>query len=255
MENGIGAQSRVWRRVAPTLAPWPGADAVGKALEGGAKADGVILASEAAQRPEKAPEAPRSLAAPSKEAHSLAPVADAPQKLEATRSLAPVADAARSLSPAIEPDAGSLPGAEPDPCCMGTEAAADTAVLAGFMEDERAEARQLQALARQSPVWARQTLLTLAARAVARARKLAAAHYLITGETYLPAVCAERIYVGKWRPALRERYHGAACAGMNYGRAADGTPDPCLADLFRELSADAFEGAAAVMRLLERALA
>ena len=56
MENGIGAQSRVWRRVAPTLAPWPGADAVGKALEGGAKADGVILASEA----------PRSLAAPSR---------------------------------------------------------------------------------------------------------------------------------------------------------------------------------------------
>lgn len=252
MENGMGAQSRVWRRVAPTLSPWPGADAVGKALEGGAKADGVILASDATKAAQSSENVKGTARSPQSAAEkSLAPVM--PPNLAATdapRSLAAVSDAAQSL----EPDAGSLPGAEPDPCCMGTEAAADTAVLAGFIEDERAEARQLQALARQSPVWARQTLLTLAARAASRSRKLIAAYYLITGEAYLPAVCTERIYVGKWRPALRERYHAAACAAMNYGRAADGTPDPCLADLFRELGADAFECAAAVMRLLERAL-
>lgn len=204
-------EKEVWRRVAPTLNPWPGADAVGKALREGVKTDGIVLASDAVNVP----------------------------------------DTSNALT---ETNAGSLPGAEPDPCCMGTEAENDTAVITGFVEDEQAEKRQLQALARQSPLWARQTLLTLAARAAGRARRLVAAYYLITGETYIPAICAERIYVGKWCPALRERYHGAACTAMNYERAADGTPDPCLGELFRALSADAFECAGTVTRILERSL-
>ncbi|MBQ9493171.1 MAG: ferritin-like domain-containing protein [Oscillibacter sp.] len=212
MEKGV------WQRVAPTLNPWPGADAVGKALRDGAKADGVTLASDAVRTP-----------------HAVS----APE----TVSLGPV-----------EPDAVSLPGAEPDPCCMGTEAETDLAVVAGFVEDEQSERRQLQVLARQAPVWARQTVLSLSARAAGRARRLIAAYYLITGETYLPAVRTERIYTGKWCPALRERYHNAACTAMNYERAADGTPDPCLGALFRELSADAFECAEAVSRILERSL-
>ena len=236
MENGNHAG--VWQRVKPTLNPWPGADAVGKALEGGAKPDGIVLASDAAAR---------------RDAQA---VPDTPRHAES------VADTARtqnadmtSLIPAEMADLGSLPGAEPDPCCMGTEAVNDLAVVTGFIEDEQSERRQLQALARQSPAWARQTLLTLAAHAAARARRLSAAHYLIIGETYLPAIATEKIYVGKWRPALRERYHSAACAALNYERAADGTPDPCLGDMFRELAADAFESANVVMRLLERALA
>ncbi|MBQ9521263.1 MAG: ferritin-like domain-containing protein [Oscillospiraceae bacterium] len=206
-------EKEVWRRVAPTLNPWPGADAVGKALRDGVKADGMVLASDTVRTPENV-----------------------------------------SDTLPVEANAGSLPGAEPDPCCMGTEAENDTAVITGFVEDEQAEKRQLQALARQSPLWARQTLLTLAGRAAGRARRLIAAYYLITGETYIPAICAERIYVGKWCPALRERYHGAACTAMNYERAADGTPDPCLGELFRALSADAFECAGTVTRILERSL-
>lgn len=206
-------EKEVWRRVAPTLNPWPGADAVGKALRDGVKTDGIVLASDAVRTPENVPD-----------------------------------------TLPVEANAGSLPGAELDPCCMGTEAENDTAVITGFVEDEQAEKRQLQALARQSPLWARQTLLTLAGRAAGRARRLVAAYYLITGETYIPAICAERIYVGKWCPALRERYHGAACTAMNYERAADGTPDPCLGELFRVLSADAFECAGTVTRILERSL-
>ena len=240
MENG--SQAGVWERVKPTLNPWPGADAMGKALASGAKPDGVILAAskpKAAGNPQAAPDATRKLEV----------MADATRKPDAARSLQVMPD-----MELMEADAGSLAGAEPDPCCMGTEAADDLAVVAGFIEDERSEVRQLQALARQSPVWARQTVLTLAAHAAASARRLSAAHYLIAGETYVPAIATERIYVGKWRPALRERYHAAACAALNYGRAADGTPDPCLGDLFRELSADAFERSNAVMRLLERSL-
>ena len=232
----------VWQRVGPTLNPWPGADAVGKALRDGAKAEGVVLASDAgARRTVAAPDAhaQRMTAAPDTNAQSMLAVPDAQAE-----SMVTLSDAQASMAV----------GAQPNPCCMGTEAETDTAVVAGFVEDEQAEKRQLQALARQSPLWARQTLWGLASQAAARVRRLLATYYLITGEAYSPAVCAEKIYVGKWLPALRERYHGAACTAMNYARAADGTPDPCLGDLFRDLSADAFEGAEVVSRILERAL-
>ncbi len=260
MENGNRVAGEVWRRVKPTLNPWPGADVVGKALADGAKAEGVVLASEAALKrggvasgaartaeaarmTESASDAPRTLEHASDAARTMERPPDAPRSAEMT-----------SLIPAEMPGLDSLPGAEPDPCCMGTEAVSDLEVVAGFIEDERLESRQLQALARQAPTWARQSVLTLAAHAAARARRLAAAHYLIVGESYLPEIATERIYVGKWRPALRERYHGAACAVLNYERAADGALDPCLGDLFRELGADAFECANAIMRILERSL-
>ena len=277
METGTGDPRRVWKRVAPTLEPWPGADAVGKALRDGAKAEGVILASEAVSKEGGSGTGAQSLSA-AKAARDMRMTATAgspgavrtPQALSAMRNasqelshvrtpqeLEPVRNASQELSAMGTPEetfGADLPGAEPDPCCMGTEAEADAAVLAGFAEDEYAERRQIQALARQAPVWARQTLLTLSAHAAARAKKSVAAYYLIMGEQLLPPIYAERIYVGKWLPALRERYHSAACTAMNYERAADGTPDPCLNALFRELSADAFTCAAAVMRLLERAL-
>ena len=201
--TGTEEQRKIWQRVTPTLDPWPGADAVGRALKEGADVEGVILSSG---------------------------------------------------TPEVQRDAADLPGAEPDPCCMGTEALTDLAVIAGFAEDEQMERRQMQALARQAPVWARQTLLTLAGYAAARLRRLIAAYYLITGEVYIPTAATEKIYAGRWLPALRERYHSVACTAMNYQRAADGTPDPCLNDLFRELSADAFQSANTVSHVLERAL-
>ena len=253
METVMGDPRRIWKRVAPTLEPWPGVDAIGKALRNGAKVDGVTLGADAASRNDKRfAGTSRSLAPAAETLRNLAPD-ETPRNpgLAASRSLGPVITPEETFS---APDDAILPGAEPDPCCMGSEAETDTAVLIGFAEDEYAERRQLQALSRQAPVWARQTLLTLAAHAAARAKKSIAAYYLITAETYPPAICTEKIYVGKFLPALRERYHSAACTAMNYERAADGAADPCLNALFRELSADAFECAAAVMRLLERAL-
>ena len=64
----------------------------------------------------------------------------------------------------------------------------------------------------------------------------------------------ERIYVGRWCPALRERYHAEACNGLNYARAADGTTDPCLAGILNAMSADAYRWANELMSMLERGL-
>ena len=87
-----------------------------------------------------------------------------------------------------------------------------------------------------------------------QARWLMAAHYLITGRRYRPSVSAERIYAGRWCPALRERYHAAACSGFNYARSAEDTMDPCLTKLFEEMSKQSYAHAETLMGLLQRSL-
>lgn len=148
----------------------------------------------------------------------------------------------------------SEPGAQADPCCMGSAAAEMLAVLAGFIEEELADRRHYLAFAQQAPSCVRQTMRRLAAEEGEHARKLMAAYYLITGRCYQPHVSCDRVYIGAYCPALRERYHAEACGGFNYLRAADGTTDPCLTELLTELSKDEYRHAATVMELLESAL-
>lgn len=152
------------------------------------------------------------------------------------------------------PPESQLPGAETDPCCMGSAAAEMLEVLTGFVEEELADRRYFLALARQAPSWARQRLREMADDEGLHARRLMAVYYLITGACYHPAISNERIYIGRWCTALRERYHAEACNGLNYARAADGTTDPCLAKLLNALSADEYRHAEELMRMLERSL-
>ena len=63
-----------------------------------------------------------------------------------------------------------------------------------------------------------------------------------------------RISIDSWCPALRERYHAAACGAMNYLRAADGTTDPCLSRLLTELGEDEYRRADQLLALLERGM-
>ena len=160
---------------------------------------------------------------------------------------------APAAPPASVPES-QLPGAEQNPCCMGTEAAEMLEVLDGFIEEELTDRRSTLALARQAPSWARQTLRDLAEAAGRRARRLMAVHYLITGQCYQPSLECQRLCHGAWCPALRERYHAEACDGLNYIRAAEGTVDPCLAELLRQMSRESYQSADTLLRLLERAL-
>ena len=160
----------------------------------------------------------------------------------------------QELTPAQVRQESQLPGAVPDPCCMGTAAADMMEVLLGFLEEALSDRRHYLALARQAPVWARQRLRDIADGKLEHVRHLLAIHYLVTGECYQPAVNCERIYVGRWCPALRERYHAEACNGLNYARAADGTTDPCLARVLNGMSADAYRWARELMVMLERGI-
>ena len=137
---------------------------------------------------------------------------------------------------------------------MGSAAQESLEVLVGFIEEELTNQRQTLALGRQSPVWARQQLRELAAIDGAHARRLMAVYYLITGECYRPNVGCGRIAVGRWCPGLRERYHAAACGGLNYARAAEETTDPCLRRLMEELSGEEYRQADVLLAMLERSL-
>lgn len=93
-----------------------------------------------------------------------------------------------------------------NPCCMGTAAADMLDVLTGFIEESLTDRQYFLAAARQGPAWARQRLRDMAADEAAHARRLMAVHYLITGSCYRPALSRDRICIGQWCPALRERY-------------------------------------------------
>lgn len=147
-----------------------------------------------------------------------------------------------------------LPGAVLDPCCMGTAAQESLNVLTGFIEEELGDQRAYQAMMRQAPSWARQRIRDIGVAEGEHARRLMAVYYLITGECYQPAIMTSRICAGHWCAALRERYHEAACNGLNYARAADETTDQCLSRLLQELSAEEYRHADMVLAMLQRSL-
>lgn len=155
----------------------------------------------------------------------------------------------------VQPSQGmALPAMDTGPCCMGPAAEEMLDILHGFIEGELADRRYYAAFARQAPSWARQTLRDISAEEAAHARRLMAVHYLITGSCYQPAIGDERIYVGALCAALRTRYHEEVCGAMNYARAADGTTDPCLERLLRELSEEEYSHADRLLAMLERGM-
>ena len=206
---------RIWQRVAPNLEPYPGM----------------------ADRPEAPVSTPPAVSPAAVPAGPEVPAVPVPAEAGLT---------VRQES--------QLPGAERNPCCMGTEAEEMLDVITGYVEAALSDRRYLLALIRQAPAWARKPLREIAEDLQNQARRLTAAYYLITGQCYRPSVSGSRIYVGRWCPALRERYHAAACSGLNYARSADDTADPCLSKLFEEMSKESYGHAETLMGLLQRSL-
>lgn len=145
----------------------------------------------------------------------------------------------------------TLPGAQADPCCMGTAALESLEVLQGFIREELADRRIYLFLARHAPTAeARQVFRAIASDEGQHARRLLAAVYLITGERYCPAICYPPLRCDGYCAALRERYHEEVCGGFNYRRASQETLDPCLQQLLLAFSQDEYRHANAMLCLL-----
>ena len=145
----------------------------------------------------------------------------------------------------------TLPGAQADPCCMGTAALESLEVLQGFIREELADRRTYLFLARRAPTAeARQVFRAIASDEGRHARRLLATVYLITGERYCPAICYPPLRCDGYCAALRERYHEEVCGGFNYRRASQETLDPCLQQLLLAFSQDEYRHANAMLCLL-----
>lgn len=145
----------------------------------------------------------------------------------------------------------TLPGAQANPCCMGTAALESLEVLQGFIREELADRRTYLFLARRAPTAeARQVFRAIASDEGRHARRLLAAVYLITGERYCPAICYPPLRCDGYCAALRERYHEEVCGGFNYRRASQETLDPCLQQLLLAFSQDEYRHANAMLCLL-----
>lgn len=145
----------------------------------------------------------------------------------------------------------TIPGAQADPCCMGTAALESLEVLQGFIREELADRRTYLFLARRAPTAeARQVFRAIALDEGRHARRLLAAVYLITGERYCPAICYPPLRCDGYCAALRERYHEEVCGGFNYRRASQETLDPCLQQLLLAFSQDEYRHANAMLCLL-----
>lgn len=145
----------------------------------------------------------------------------------------------------------TLPGAQADPCCMGTAALESLEVLQSFIREELADRRTYLFLARRAPTAeARQVFRAIASDEGRHARRLLAAVYLITGERYCPAICYPPLRCDGYCAALRERYHEEVCGGFNYHRASRETLDPCLQQLLLAFSQDEYRHANAMLCLL-----
>ena len=149
----------------------------------------------------------------------------------------------------------TIPGAQADPCCMGTAALESLEVLQGFIREELADRRTYLFLARRAPTAeARQVFRAIASDEGRHARRLLAAVYLITGERYCPAICYPPLRCDGYCAALRERYHEEVCGGFNYRRASQETLDPCLQQLLLAFSQDEYRHANAMLCLLSGVL-
>ena len=186
------------------------------------------------------------------------PYAEQPSGVESAAPSVPPSAPAQPVPLPIQPVPGNealLPGAEKNPCCMGSEAQDSLTVLTGFLEEELAGCRHCMALARcvRNPSAAR-LLRRAASEKQAAARDLCGAYYLVTGSRYASAVASEHLELAGLPESLRACYHQEACNGFNYRRAAGETMDLCLQKLFTRLGDQAYRRSEEIMSLLGRIL-
>lgn len=165
----------------------------------------------------------------------------------------PISALATSNRPTVSEESGTLPGAQVNPCCMGSEAMESIRVLEGFIEEEISQRRCYLGLAgRICHSGAANLLRRIAAEKHEAAQSLKTAYYLITGSCYENLISIDHMRWNSLCDALRSCYHQEACNAFNYQRAAEETIDPCLGKLLSDLSKKAFARADAVMELLGR---
>ena len=154
--------------------------------------------------------------------------------------------AAREAPPALPAVAASAPpdrpvaGEEHNVPCLGAASAIYGGQLQQFVDRTLADWRSYQALSRRTQGNSGRILSAIAADQRRHAKRLSTAYFLISGVRYWPAERpAGPASRTPFAAALRERFMAEQRSAAAYQAAAAETADPCLRQLYEELSGEA----------------
>ena len=168
---------------------------------------------------------------------------DCPIVLPAEPAASP---AVREAPPALPAVAASAPpdrpvaGEEHNVPCLGAASAIYGGQLQQFVDRALADWRSYQALSRRAQGNSGRILSAIAADQRRHAKRLSTAYFLISGVRYWPAERpAGPASRTPFAAALRERFMAEQRSAAAYQAAAAETADPCLRQLYEELSGEA----------------
>jgi len=136
--------------------------------------------------------------------------------------------------------------------CLGSAGGEYTTFLQQAILHELDDWRTYQSLSARSSPSAARTLSAMAADERRHARRLCAAYFLLSGIRFSPHVPPLRQHRGSLWGTLRERFWEEQRGAALYAAAAEETADPCLSQLFRELSAEEAAHADLLRHLVEQ---
>lgn len=146
-----------------------------------------------------------------------------------------------------------LPGAELNPCCLGSVAEESIPVLEGFLEEEQQVLSLERMLLRRSPSSAATAVLErLVKGAEDIRRRISAVIFLVEGYWVEKTRPMHTVHLRGFLEGLRTAYHLEICGAQNYERAAEGTTDACLSRILQQLSQEKYARADRILKLLSQ---
>lgn len=170
---------------------------------------------------------------------------------EAVQVLSPEETAAPAENMSLPALVTRAPGAEPE-LCLAEGSAHYGAQIQRYIDQELADWRAYQALARRVSGGAGRALNAMAADEHRHAKRLSTAYFLISGVRYWPARSGEHSRGMPIHAALRERFLAEQRGSASYRQAAGQTGDHCLAELFQELAGEEESHAWLIRSILEQ---
>lgn len=121
--------------------------------------------------------------------------------------------------------------------CLGSQALGSVPLLQAMIAQELRDARFYQALSRRAGGNAARLFAAMASDEWRHAKRLSAAYFLISGVRYWPEP-HEKVNLGSYLNALRQRFIAEQNGAAAYRAAAEECRDACLRELFLEHALD-----------------
>lgn len=135
--------------------------------------------------------------------------------------------------------------------CLGSRGVGSVPLLQAMIAQELRDMGFYQTLSRRIGGSGARTFSALAADELRHAKRLSAAHFLISGVRYWPEPRG-KVALGSYLSALRQRFIAEQNGAAAYQAAAADCPDPCLRELFLEIAQEENNHASLIRSVVEQ---